>query len=257
MKNSIKKFIIGFAAGAACMLTTTAIAANYPEISALLFNDVIFNIDDELVASPSDQPVLNYNDRVYVPIRFVAEKLGCDVTWDIANRQVVIEGATKEVQTEIVEVEKEVIVYVDKDEIGEGDVVYESLPLRYKTNEFNLEINGISRRTLDNVTEIYVYLENLTSQDQVFLDFQDAEFIVDGEEIAVPRDSDYWDMEWYNPLYSEDDKDGFLSFELIDEDYKYCDLTVPVRIYRADGSEKTVEATFHFMNNDNSSKSED
>ena len=50
MKN-LKPLAIGFVAGAACMVSTVAIAASN-EVTAQLFNDAFFNINGEIVATP-------------------------------------------------------------------------------------------------------------------------------------------------------------------------------------------------------------
>ena len=70
----MKKFkgaAIGFIAGALSMVTVTAFAA-YSEGPATLLNDVLFTFNGETKASPSDQPVLNYNGYTYLPVRYVA-----------------------------------------------------------------------------------------------------------------------------------------------------------------------------------------
>ena len=77
MKN-IKGVAMGFVAGALCMVSVTAFAA-YPQVMTSVLNDVLFQINGEKVASPSDQPVLNYNGYTYVPVRYVSEALGAEV----------------------------------------------------------------------------------------------------------------------------------------------------------------------------------
>ena len=92
---------LGFVLGAACMVTTTAIAAAL-NVSAILPGNITFKINGKNVAAASDMPVLNYSDRVYVPIRFVADQLGWSIDWDVVTRQVVIEAP----EPKVVEVEK-------------------------------------------------------------------------------------------------------------------------------------------------------
>lgn len=53
-------------------------------------------VDDETVSIADGVPVLN-NDRVYVPLRAVAEGFGADVQYDAATGDVTIEDADNEV----------------------------------------------------------------------------------------------------------------------------------------------------------------
>ena len=82
-----KPAVFGFIAGAMTMVTVTALGA-YSQVTVSLFPDVTFRFDGERVASPSDQPVLNYQGYTYVPLRFVAETLNAEVNWDAAARLV-------------------------------------------------------------------------------------------------------------------------------------------------------------------------
>jgi len=51
--------------------------------------NVIINSSDILVI---DAPPYIKNNRVMVPIRFVSEILGCNVTWVQETKQVIIDG---------------------------------------------------------------------------------------------------------------------------------------------------------------------
>jgi photosystem II stability/assembly factor-like uncharacterized protein len=82
--ENLRKYIIGAVFGALLMLSTTAFA-NKPlmEIKAWLWPTPIqINVNGLLTTSnPDEVQVLNYNDQAYVPLRYVAEKLGATVNF--------------------------------------------------------------------------------------------------------------------------------------------------------------------------------
>ena len=251
MKN-IKMLATGFVAGAACMVATTAIAANL-NVSATLLNDVFFNFNGETVASPSDQPVLNYNDRIYVPIRFVAEKLNSDVDWDIAGRKVIIKSPEPEVKVVEKIVEKEVPVYINEEESEEGKKVYSSLPIKKTESDFNLTVTDIQRKTASTVTnpgtKILLELDN-KGDNNLQLVQAESKLVVDGKSYALDRDRNAWDKNWYQDVLAEtddnddDEREGYLAFESIPEDYQKMTLELTVRTNGLK-DEKTSVLTFN------------
>ena len=124
-----KASIIGFTVGVLAMGTTPVLANAYKKVEAYLMHDAMFQIDDKVVTSPSDQPVLNYNGYIYVPTRFVAENLGCDIRFDALTRRVNIISPEPEVVEKVVEKEVEKIVYVDSEDAVDGNKVYKDLPI--------------------------------------------------------------------------------------------------------------------------------
>ncbi|NEW07376.1 hypothetical protein GK047_15335 [Paenibacillus sp. SYP-B3998] len=69
----MKKFILGLTIGITLTASTAVFASN--TIQAYLF-PTSFYINNHPVKLDNDYEVLNYNGHAYVPIRFVAEKLG-------------------------------------------------------------------------------------------------------------------------------------------------------------------------------------
>ncbi len=57
---------------------------------------LVLTIDSDILEVDGEKRVINtapfiVDDRTFVPIRFIAEELGCKVTWDNENRKVIIE----------------------------------------------------------------------------------------------------------------------------------------------------------------------
>ncbi len=242
--KKIKSFAMGFTLGVAVMITSNVIAANITKVEAFIPQDVTFKIDGKVVAQDPNLPALNYKDSTYVPIRFISENMGATVGWDVVKRQVSVDLPKPE--PEVVEVIKEVekIVYVDSEDAVDGNKVYKDLPITINKGTYIISLNGISRSQVDNKTRLYIKLEN-TGDTKIQLNQSDAKLTVDGKEYGMTKVFGDWDQKWYNDINRNDSYDGTLVMELIPEDYKYCTLTVPVRI-NGSASDKEEIITFNF-----------
>ena len=213
MKN-FKSVAMGFVAGALCMVSVTAFAA-YSDVTVKLFNDVTFRFDGEAKASPSDQPVLNYNGYAYVPIRYVSDNLGATIDYDIAKRVIDIQSDKR---TYVKEVEVEKIVYVDKDSPEASNLnVYQSLPIKSKKNKRTVEVTGVMRDTVDKTTKIFIDLDN-DNEERVQLIPGAATLVVDGEPIEKSVHYNKWDNGWSTgDLGYDKSYQGYPLFDLLDE----------------------------------------
>ena len=239
MKN-FKGAAMGFVAGALCMVSVTAFAA-YSDVTVKLFNDVTFKFDGVAKASPSDQPVLNYNGYAYVPIRYVSDNLGATINYDIATRVIDIQSDKK---TYIKEVEVEKIVYVEKDsDEAESIVTYDTLPIKSKKNKRTVEVTGISRDEYNVNTKIFVDVDN-DNEVGVQLIPRKATLVVDGEEVDASVLVNKWDNGWSTSDIEYDNSyEGYLLFNLIDEEWTNAHLTITLR---QTGSTEDEVHTFHF-----------
>ena len=230
MKN-FKSVAMGFAAGAMCMVTVTAMAA-YSDVTAKLWNDITFNINGNSVASPSDQPVLNYNGYTYVPLRFVTESLGGEASFDAAKKQVSVEVAEKVVEKEV-EVIKEVPVYIDKDSSGDKEVKhrYEKLPVKSKKDHYTIEITGMTRNTIQNITKVLVDFDNDEESSEYYqLVPSKSKLTVNGKEISLTKVNSLMDNSWYlGDIAPDEEKEGFIAFDLTEDGILDCDLEITVR----------------------------
>ncbi|MNC20651.1 hypothetical protein D3C75_686090 [compost metagenome] len=75
----MKKFVIGLICGAALSMTTVALASD--TIQAILFpSKITFQVKgNQVILDANENPVLNYNDKTYVPLRAFAEAMGASV----------------------------------------------------------------------------------------------------------------------------------------------------------------------------------
>lgn len=86
----MKRFISGFLLGALIFGCLSSAAQN--EAVQAILSDIKVQLDGSDMQLTD--PVLVYNDRTYVPVRQIAEAVGKDVSFDDANRTVVIGNAS-------------------------------------------------------------------------------------------------------------------------------------------------------------------
>lgn len=245
MKNW-KTLVLGFVAGAACMVGTTALAAGV-NVSAFISGDITFRIDGKNVAADNEMPVLNYNSRVYVPMSFVAEQLGCKVEWDIIKRQVVITSPEPQIIEKVVEKVVEKPVYIDANEDPNGNKAYNSLPVKQTANDYEITVTGVSRSEADRLTKIYVLLEN-RGNNRIQLVQTDTKITVDDQEMELTKRVDERDKGWYNEIKRKDDYDGYLMVDDIPDDWHYMTLEMKIRINNGNTTEEE-NVTFNIKNN--------
>ncbi|MCI8342734.1 MAG: hypothetical protein HFE62_05945 [Firmicutes bacterium] len=228
MKN-LKSMAVGFVAGALCMVSASVFADDYPEVTVKFFNDVFVKVDGEYKKAPDDQPILNHNGYAYVPLRFVSETLGATIDFDIPSRTINIQSDKK---TYVKEVEVEKIVYVDKDDENYDKVEkkksYSELPIRSRKNDHILELIAVSRDDGLKYTKVILSLENQNNSGCQLIPSQ-CKLTIDGETVAPYSVKRLWDDKWsLKDLQYDDEMEGFLLFELIDEDWKNGTLEVTV-----------------------------
>lgn len=243
MKN-FKMLAIGFVAGVACMVTTSAIAAN-TSVTATVAPDIFFSADGTVVAPPSDQPILNYNDRIYVPVRFAAELTKAEVDWDVVNHKVVITSPKQEVIEKEVIKEVEKIVYVDANDNPNNDkVVYSTLPIKKTESNYTVEVTGVSRQESAQQTRIFLTLDN-KNDNPIQLVQDESKLTVDGEEIKYSKLISQWDNEWFNNIENDTEYDGYLLFDMVPEDWMTASLELKVRNNGgSDNETKTIKVNF-------------
>ena len=241
MKNW-KSVLIGFAAGTMCMATTPAFAGIYKAVQAQLMPDVLFDIDGKVVGSPSNQPVVNYNGYIYVPIRFIADSLDCEIAFDPVTKRVKIVSPEPEVIEKVVEKEIEKIVYVDQSDDPDY-VVYNKLPVTVYRDGYKIALRTIMMDDKDGGgkkrTRTYLTVEN-TDISKVSLMHYDAKLTWDGVEYDVSTSGGgRWEDNWDETIRKEEEKEGYLLFDGVDYDYSKGTLEFQMRVN--DDSGDTIE----------------
>ena len=100
MKLRMKSVVFGIIIG---ILTTASISVlgislATPRVEVWLQDQqVSIMVDGRTLERPHDAHILNFNGRVHVPARFIAESLGATVTWDEPSQTVIIVSAQNQV----------------------------------------------------------------------------------------------------------------------------------------------------------------
>jgi hypothetical protein len=79
----VKNYIIGLLCGVVLSMTTVAFAAN--TIQAILFpSKITFHVNNtsKEIDGAGDNPILNYNNKTYIPLRAFADAMGSNVTYE-------------------------------------------------------------------------------------------------------------------------------------------------------------------------------
>ncbi len=240
--KSWKAGVLGFVAGAMVIGTTPVFGSVYKVVQAQLMHDAMFTIDDKIVGSPSNQPVLNYNGYVYVPVRFVAESLDCEVSFDPTLRRVVITSPEPEVIEKVVEKEVEKIVYVDQSDDPDY-VVYNRLPVTIYKDGYEIVLRMVMMDDPDGGgikrTRTYLTVKN-TDVTKISVMPYEAKLTLDGKEYDIVNGGGgRWDDVWNENIREDEEKEGYILFNGVNHDYSNGTLEFQVR--SNDGSGDTID----------------
>lgn len=84
----MKKSLVLLLVGIILLLSATAFAGGYFKRIDVFINDIKIEVDG--INIKTDTEPFIYNDRVFVPLRPVADGLECEVTWDSKENKVII-----------------------------------------------------------------------------------------------------------------------------------------------------------------------
>lgn len=224
-----KKTLIGIVTSGLLVLSGTALSMNQT-ISAIIDDRVSFQFNGAEKGLPDGYEVLNYNDRTYVPARFIAEELGADVSWDDSTRTINItkikdEQTDKEDDVKVPDNENQ-----EQNEQPDGEAP-KKLPLSKVTDQgvlvtvksINAKQQGLTSLVLKvtNTTDIPVSLE----QDKMYLE-------VDGQKYKSNRFVSDWT---YIGADDEDDDnndnsaEAFAYFPGLPRDTESAKLSLEIR----------------------------
>ena len=111
MLNKIKYTTLGFILGVILFMGLGFIYANSNTGEILAhFNNIKITVNGQQIETDVKAPPFIYNDRTYVPLRFVSEALGADVGWDSKTKTAIINSKNNNT---LQEEEEEVIISKD------------------------------------------------------------------------------------------------------------------------------------------------
>lgn len=260
-----KLLIAGIIIGCLCTLPVGALASATGFVSAFLDGAVTFQFDGQKQALPEGYTVLNYENRTYVPARFVAERLGASVTWDGKNKVVGIntqpcqecvalhkekqelEKAVKGQEEKIKALEQEIKDLEEQTEKeepsaeGQPTANYQKLPLTKILIDMNIAVTGLVED--HHYTRVDLEMEN-KKMIPLRLLHTATTAIVDGK-IYKTDDIMYLshDHRWYQDIADDEIKNGYILLPPIPEDSK--EMLLKLTILYNDTSQDTTTVEFY------------
>ncbi len=223
--------------------------ASSNQITAFLNNDIGLKFGAEFKTPPAEQGAILFENRIYLPARFVGESLGAKVDWNETAR--VATFTMPEPEKEIVYIEKEPEPTVDKEEPEEEEqtkeptITYKEMPVAMTKENVRFMIENIY--VFDNYTEVSFKLEN-RSGGRVSLDHISSKLTVNGKDYlayeADPRRIDY-DLE--DPIYNGKDLRGLIRFRGIAKEE--ADIRFETNVKLLDKEMKPVPINYVFYVN--------
>lgn len=157
------------------------------KIEAYINNAITFTINGEDKELPEDYEILTYNNRTYVPIRFIAETLGAKVDWNERTKNITITGR-------------------NTSEIPKYD--YRELPLYRENSHFKMSVIMFTED--EHGRKFNITLEN-KEDDPIQLDQLQTIVEVDGIEYPMKNASTLWlDQRWFNDIDKEELVEGYI-----------------------------------------------
>lgn len=104
--------------------------------------DIVVEIDGQVVDFPDAKPFINQDSRTLCPIRFIAENLGADITWDGETRTVLITKESTEILLTIGD--NNALVNGTEKTFDTVPQIFEDrtyVPLRFISEAFNMDVD--------------------------------------------------------------------------------------------------------------------
>lgn len=246
--NKVKHITAGIIIGAICTTSIGALASSSTLVNAWLTENVAFKFNDEYKTVPEEYKVFIYEDRTYVPVRFVAENLGATVDWDESSRTVKLStpelkpSEEKEIEEENTEKENN-LEESDIEESKENlqpERNYTKLP-QTKTYKDMVVVATLVTQD-DNYTRVYLSIEN-KGNIPLQLVLSEMEATVDGEKYTINNTPTHvWDIKWYHDINNDETRDGYVTLPTFNDEKKEMNLKLTI-LYN-DGSQKKEELEF-------------
>jgi hypothetical protein len=234
----MKKFIAGILTGIILTASIPVVAAN---ITAVADSSINLMINGVMKTLPEDVSILLYNNRTYLPLRYIAEELGADVNWHDADRLVTVVMPEPEVVEKIVEVPVEVkveverIVYRDRETGEQSTVALSELPVSSTRDRIRLRAENIyvfngGAAGGGRTTRLEVSLNNDGNRGDVRFLYSQAVLIADGIEYKTDDASFFaWDERFFSSYIPQGEEyAGYLVFPRVPASAKEFTLKVPV-----------------------------
>ena len=228
MKQTGKKryLLLGAAAGLLLALGIQTYAQDaLTSVTAWLRNDYRIEYNGEEQSRPEGYDILVYQDRTYLPLRYVGELLGADIQWD------------KETNTASIRQEEPSDPSDTIDTTGSG-----TLPQTVETSDYRITATSLMGKNDTEGPRLYLSLKN-KSDTVLRLDQGSTVFEIDGKDYDYGDiDSLYYDSRWYTTYLEKDQEvEGYLRLPEEASGASYIMITTHLT---QDGMSEPISVTF-------------
>ena len=233
-KSSGKKryLLLGAAAGLLLSLGVQTYAQDaLTSITAWIRNDYHIEYNGKEQTLPEGYDILVYQDRTYLPLRYIGEMVGAEVEWDSETHTASIRREEPSDAPETPDISDTI------DTTGYG-----TLPQSVETLDYRITATVLMGKDDSEGARLYLSLKN--KNDTVLrLDQGATVFEIDGEEYDYGDvDSLYYDNRWYTTyLEKEQEAEGYLRLPKEAADASYVTITTHLT---QDGKSEPITVTF-------------
>ena len=233
-KSSGKKryLLLGAVAGLLLSLGVQTYAQDaLTSIAAWIRNDYRIEYNGEEQTLPEGYDILVYQDRTYLPLRYIGEMVGAEVEWDSETHTASIRREESADNPETPDISDTI------DTTGYG-----TLPQSIETLDYRITATVLMGKDDREGARLYLSLKN-KSETVLRLDQGTTVFEIDGEEYDYGDvDSLYYDNRWYTTYLEENQEaEGYLRLPEEASDASYVTITTHLT---QDGTSEPIPVTF-------------
>lgn len=188
-----------------------------------------------------------YKNRIYVPIRYAADILDADISWDATDRKVILFTRTKETTTArptTTEATTQTTSETTTQTTTQAPIRYGYMPARYSTRDFTIDLNDIYLAS--DSAQVSFDFENKSST-PLNIKHRNATLTIDGKKIEITKLFDKMDQRLFSDISPDEKITTYIPFDKYDEDAKNATFTVDIFYNDPLGKTKTETVTFNVV----------
>lgn len=212
-------------------------------------SNIVYQFDEKQVMPSADLKTFMYNNRIYVPLRFVSENMDAGVSWN-PDLKIVTITPRKAVQTVAVPTQSAVTIQPPCVAPTSSAVVvkpgsdYRVPPVKYTAEDYQLTVTSLMKD--ENYFYVQVKFENTSDNDKAYrLDALKSVATIDGSSLrASDVPSGLRDTNWYNDVRSDEQVSGTVTFGKLPEKYKEQNIDLKLIVVENGVTPKEKEILF-------------
>jgi hypothetical protein len=236
MKN-YRSFICGLLVGAIATIGVGASAAAF--VSAEKADNIYYAFNGRFTPLPDGYTTLMFENRVYVPARFIAENLGATVAWNAESRSVSVTAAPVPTPTPTPTPDP---VPVPQPVSG---ITYQSLPVQKIYSDKEFFITAVRRRDSSYpVASIDLRVKNKGDAPLLIQQVATTAKGADGVTYKVPSSAfGYMDSRWFKDILKDEELEGYIVLSTLPDKLK--EIQLEISVLHNDMNQKQETITFN------------